>query len=103
MKLWIDDDASTPGMELFRYPPDNTWLIATSVSIAKALVEVHGFPEELGLDHDLGNEKVMNFLYWLEEKYPESMPPKWSVHSMNPEGAKNITAFMDSWARSRML
>lgn len=103
MKLWIDDDALTPGMEHFRYPPDDSWHIVTSVKEAKEFVKLYGFPEELGIDHDLGEESVMSFLYWLEERYPDACAPKWSIHSMNPVGAENVKSFMLSWERSRTL
>ncbi len=101
LKLWIDDDAKTPGMASFRYPPDDSFTIALSTKEAKAIVEEKGFPFELGLDHDLGDSTVLEFLYWLEERFPDKLPPIYTIHSRNPSGAKNNEAFMNSWAKSR--
>jgi hypothetical protein len=107
-KLFLDDDALTPGLDSFRYPPGKGWYIATSSEVAIEMVKVYGFPDELSLDHDLGkdhlgkDDDVMTFLKWLYEKYPNSTPV-WTVHSKNVEGAKNIDAFLNSWIKSKEL
>jgi hypothetical protein len=55
----------------------------------------------MDLDHDLGeNDRTMDFLKWLQENYPNGPVPVSSVHSRNPEGAKNILSFISSWRRS---
>lgn len=51
LKLWIDDDARKSGMMAFRYPPDDTWTIATSSKEAIEIVQREGFPVELGTCH----------------------------------------------------
>ena len=108
-RLWIDDEALTPHMMDFRYPPKDEhltgepWVIATSVEEAIENLKERGMPTFLGLDHDLGNgPNVMQFLNWLANTFWDGkMPiPEYSVHSMNPCGRKNITAFMNSWKTS---
>jgi hypothetical protein len=100
MKLWVDDDARTPGMEPFRYPPSAGWVIAVSVQEAILAVQAYGYPEELGLDHDLGEETVMKFLTWLFENFPNHKPPTYSIHSKNPWGCENIEAYLSSWLKT---
>lgn len=110
--LHIDDDALTPGLEDFRYPPADEpgWYIATSSTEAMALVEIYGIPRRINFDHDLAvingvPDTSMVFLKWLADKYPEAILSieDYRVHSRNPEGAKNIESFMESWRRSITL
>ncbi len=100
LKLWIDDDARKSGMMAFRYPPDDTWTIATSSKEAIEIVQREGFPVELGLDHDLGpNDTVMKFLWWLMDTYgDDNAPPKCEIHTQNPVGRENIRALLKTWA-----
>lgn len=100
-KIFVDDDARTPGMESFRYPPDATWFVACSAKEAIELVQYNGLPVAMDLDHDLGDSTVMEFLRKIEEMFPTSPPPRYSVHSRNPAGAASIHAFMRSWKVSR--
>lgn len=103
MKLWIDDDAGKPGIESWRNPPDASWTVAHSSDEAINLTIAHGFPAEMDLDHDLGDgDTVMNYLKWLADVYYDRTPV-WKVHSRNPEGAKNIVAFLNSWIKSKSL
>ena len=99
LKLWIDDDARTPHMMRFRYPPDDSWTIAVSSQEAIAVVKEKGFPDELGLDHDLGrHDTVMRFLNWLMLTYGEDHPPPpCEIHTQNPVGAENIQALLNTW------
>jgi len=101
-KLFLDDDCKTPGMEAFRYPPDNSYLSATSSMEAQKIVLEHGIPEFIDFDHDLsGNDTAMIFLRWLANTYPEGIKQilGYRIHSRNPDGAKNIRAFMESWKK----
>jgi hypothetical protein len=100
-KLFIDDDAKTPGMESFRYPPDDSWKIALSAQEAIDIVKLNGLPSEIDFDHDLGDSNVMEFLRWISlTDLILQNPPKYKIHSRNPEGAKNIHSFMESWKKS---
>lgn len=74
------------------------------------MVDEFGPPEFIDFDHDLGElepgfeDKAMRFLKWLEGAYPYAIDGlDYRIHSANPEGAKNIQAFMDSWRRSRSM
>ncbi len=102
VKLWIDDqldDPSTPN----RHTPKG-FLGARSTAEAIALVEEHGPPEFMDLDHDLGgDDRVMVFLRWLSEQHPEGPVPKYRVHSENCVGGPAIDSFMSSWLRSLAL
>ena len=107
--LFIDDDARTPNLESWRYPPNQLgWKIAVSTEEAQALVETFGVPSLIDFDHDLGPlpdgtiDTSMRFLKWLSEEYPDAIKTieDYKIHSQNPTGAKNIQSFMESWRRS---
>jgi len=51
-KLFLDN-------ELF--PPDTSWLIARSVDEAMVLISQQGYPAEMSLDYDLGENKPTGF------------------------------------------
>lgn len=115
-KLWIDDQAYDKEVEDWRRPPvgETDWKIATNSCSALICVMAHGIPEFIDFDHDLGEnigtgvpvpETVMEFLHYLFDMYPEAIDEikDYRIHSANPEGAKNIHAYMDSWKRSRSL
>jgi len=93
MKLFIDDE---------RNPVTNDWIIARSSFDASRIVTIHGIPEEIAFDHDLGGaDTTKKFLFWLNEfmldhneKFPKDF--KFSVHSQNPVGAKFINDYMTS-------
>lgn len=112
-RLFIDDDARKPGLEEWRYPPagESDWKIATSTKEAKAIILQHGIPIFIDFDHDLGldefgnEDKALIFLKWLQDAFPAAIDQilGYNIHSQNSEGAKNIRAFMESWARSRIL
>jgi hypothetical protein len=74
--------------------------VARSTAEAIAIVEQHGTPAFCAFDHDLGPEDTtMKFLDWFVNVYTPKFVPDYHVHSMNPVGAANIRAFMDSWER----
>ncbi len=95
LKLWIDDDARSPNMASFRYPPDDTWTIATSSKEAIEIVQREGFPAEMGLDHDLGgDDTVMRFLWWLVDNYGDTnAPPPCEIHPESVRRSKHSSAF----------
>lgn len=112
-KLWIDDDVFTPDIEDWRKPPTNEsdWKVATTSAGALILVMAYGIPEFIDFDHDLGKlstgetDTSMRFLKNLFDFYPDAIDQinGYRIHSANPEGTKNIDAYMDSWKRSRSL
>lgn len=106
-KLWIDDhinDPETPD----RHPAEG-FIGADTIRSAIQAVILNGFPTFLQLDHDLGVDetgkeiKVMQFLQWLFEAYPNNKPPQYNIHSKNPCGIENIDAFMKSWMKAYYL
>lgn len=90
-KLFIDDE---------RDPILTDWVIARTSANAIVIVKSKGIPVEIAFDHDLGGEDTsVEFLHWLayfmldnKVKLPKSF--KYSVHSQNPIGVKNIHSFM---------
>lgn len=102
MLLWLDDqldDPSTPN----RHTPEG-WLGAQSSIEAIALVQIHGLPKFMDLDHDLGGEDTaMVFLKWLTTTFPDGPVPGWIIHSQNGVGVRNINSYLDSWSRSLEL
>jgi hypothetical protein len=107
MRLWIDD---------FRAPPDESWVWAKTLAAAfkefyAAMYAGNWFNEpivEISFDHDLGvltsfdnplpeDQTTMPLARLIEEQASTGIkPPKWSVHSMNPVGAKNLRATLES-------
>lgn len=106
--LFLDDDARKGGMESFRYPPDDTWTIATSSAEAIRLIKLNGPPGYISFDHDLGEgeggyvDTAMNVINYLTEHHYDS-EINYDVHSRNPEGKKNIISKMESWKKSKEL
>lgn len=91
-KLFIDDE---------RYPTTPDWMVARTSYDAIWMVENYGMPTEIAFDHDLGGEDTtMVFLKWLEQKLMEEFVAfpanfKYSIHSQNPIGAKNVKLYME--------
>ena len=108
-KLFLDDQAGEPGIADFRNPPDDSWTVAHSSAEAITLTIENGFPDEMDLDHDLGErngvkDDAMIYLRWLLLEYAQppiyqdgSFIAKWNVHSANGEGRKSIDAYLSSW------
>ena len=79
-------------------------VIARNNDEAKALVELHGFPEEIFFDHDLGFHpsgdapEFMRFLINRLLDIPKELAvetinnTKIEIHSSNPPGARNLCA-----------
>lgn len=99
-KLWIDDQLDDP-VTPTRHTPIG-YFGAKTVQEAKALVERYGMPEFMDLDHDLGTGgETPEFLRWLEEKFPDRLPPEYCIHSRNSVGVRNMISFLESWKRVR--
>lgn len=107
-KLWLDDDAGKPGMEAFRNPPDNSWMVAHSSTEAIGLIDSHGPPSYISFDHDLGqfedgseDTAIIVIRYLTDNHYDANV--EYDVHSRNPNGRANIISKMNSWAKSKTL
>lgn len=103
-KLFLDD---------IRMPPDydEEWVIARNIEDAKWYVEARGVPNWIAFDHDLAQEHYIigqgsntgyDFAKWFadyvlmnEIDLPEDF--NYSVHSMNPVGAKKIRDYMEEF------
>lgn len=94
-KLFIDDE---------RFPPSGSGVMVVARNSFDAIefMEMWGLPTHISFDHDLGGlDTAMVVISWLEEKLMEGsgvLPTDftYSVHSMNPVGAKNINVAMQS-------
>lgn len=97
-KLFLDDIRFPPKNE--DASPDENWRIARTVDEAICLCESKGLPWFISFDHDLGDEANgtgMEFAKWLVEYhlYYKIKPTfDYTVHSMNPVGAKNIDSYL---------
>jgi hypothetical protein len=106
--LFIDDERDLDFPEVIRSGIDSSqdWVVARSTMEAIAVVQAQGMPASLALDHDLGmtsqgkKDKIMDFLKWLSDNYPDGPVPKYTIHTANPTGYVNIHSFLDSWERS---
>lgn len=104
-KLWLDDDANKKGMEAWRSPPDDTWIVAHSSAVAIGHIYTKGPPAYISFDHDLGmycgklDDAMIVCKYLADNHYDAEID--YDIHSRNPEGAKNIRAFMQSWKKSK--
>lgn len=84
-------------------------MIARTVEEAQDIINEHGLPHFMSLDHDLGLDKdgntrtVIEFVIWLAEHFYENGPPEYVIHSANPVGAKNIESILESWKKSLYL
>lgn len=108
--MFLDDERHLSYLGLV--PEDNVVLCRSSYEAAQACKSRGGPPSLMFLDHDLGLlrpetglisrglDTTMRFLKWATDRYPE-WDFDYDVHSMNPEGTKNIRAFLDSFTRSR--
>lgn len=99
MKLFLDDERDPSFTD-----PDLK--IARSFEEAVELVKIHGFPDEVFFDHDLGEGRNgYHFAMFLVDQdldngtMPENF--KYSVHSQNPTGKKNIIGLLDSYLREK--
>lgn len=111
-KLWLDDIRHPKVFARQQYGQDwleEKYVWAMTIDQAIYYVKLYGPPSFMALDHDLGYDQVAmcervvpEFLEWLQENHPES-PPDYRCHTSNPEGAKNMIAFMESWKKSLTL
>lgn len=91
-KLFIDDE---------RDPVEKNFIVARSSQEAIDYVELfESLPIEICFDHDLGgNDTSMKFIHWMVEQILDGRfklinEIKYTIHSQNPVGVKNIDFFM---------
>jgi hypothetical protein len=95
-KLFLDDE---------RYPSSTDWVIARNYHDAVWYVQNYGIPSHISFDHDLGNTNTtfsgMDFAKWFCNYIMDNNIPNtgftYTVHSMNPVGAKNIDCYMQQF------
>lgn len=102
-RLFLDD---------IRMPPPGYWVIARSMDDAVWYIKNLGIPYFISFDHDLADEHYIigqtyektgyDFAKWFCNFVLENdidLPGKfnYSVHSMNPVGAKNIRDYMEEF------
>ena len=120
-KLFLDDLREVAEVTWIDIGP-GPWAIVRSYNEAIAWVLENGFPDVISFDHDLGYEEfdttesgmivVTNateeksghdFAKWLVEYDMDtnSMPEnfKFTVHSKNPEGTKNIQGLLNNYLK----
>ena len=96
MKLWLDDERNPRDPKIqyeFGAAGDEVW-VKDAHSAIQYLKQ--GNVTEISLDHDLGIGVAgdgMDVAKLIEEQAFHGTLPRliWSVHSMNPVGAKNMT------------
>jgi hypothetical protein len=94
--LFLDD---------IRFPVDETWQIARSVDEAMALIKSQGYPIEMSLDHDLGDDvptghdfvKLLIEQALTEGTEADLVAIDMGVHSANPVGKLNINGLWKSF------
>jgi hypothetical protein len=113
MRYLFLDDERMPGDVTWISIPSAKWEIVRSLDEAVEWVKKNGFPDAISFDHDLGlmhyaedysDEKTgFHFAKWLVEYDMDtnSMPAhfRYTVHSKNPVGAKNIKELLDRYIR----
>lgn len=100
-KLFLDD---------VRGPPDHTWVVARSVEAAWHYMCTYGLPHTMSLDHDLGDDKMVDAPVLLhsiieayldgDSRFSEAKSIAMSVHSANPRGAENLRGLWSSFLKS---
>jgi hypothetical protein len=93
MKLYLDDERTTPAGWSRAYWPDEV------ISLLKT-----GHITHLSLDHDLGNDAKgtgYTVLLWLEEQVAlyGMHPPVMTVHSANPSARAKMEAAIEAIRR----
>lgn len=96
IKLWLDDerDPTDPYIQnMFGAEGDEIWVKTAHVAISHLQ---QGNIISVSLDHDLGPDSAgtgMDVAKWIEEQAFHGNLPRlsWSVHSLNPIGARDMT------------
>lgn len=97
-KLYLDD---------LRTPRNDGWIVVRSYDEAVSYVTQHGWPTEISLDHDLGDNvpSGYDFARWLVDRdlQHSDMPWNfvWNVHSANPVGTANIYGLFTGYMKHK--
>lgn len=100
--LFLDDERM-PGDVTWVRLHNASWEIVRSHAEAVAWVEANGCPDVISFDHDLGmGGSGYTFAKWLVDADLDgriTIPHhfEFTVHSMNPIGARNIQKYLDSY------
>jgi hypothetical protein len=109
MKNLFLDDLRTIDMVYPNYNPKD-WNIATDYFEFVKLIQKFGLPNFISFDHDLGLKSVdangdektgYDCAKWLVDYCLDNNLnlPKWQVHSANPVGRANISAYLNNFDR----
>jgi hypothetical protein len=100
-QMFIDDE---------RFPAGNEtdWIICRTLKEVTACVALHGMPNYISFDHDLGDDEPNGFEitkmlvdYDLDalHKFPSNFA--WYIHSQNPIGKANIDSYLANYFNVR--
>ncbi|MFH1405378.1 MAG: cyclic-phosphate processing receiver domain-containing protein [Patescibacteria group bacterium] len=95
MKIFLDDR---------RKPPTGYVLVRNLPELQRLLQDRDEDIEVMSFDHDLGDNTPdgMAIIKWMADNCPERWPEQTTIHSANPDGARNIAAF-DRAVRKHLL
>lgn len=100
--LYIDDERSPK--------TDKNWVVVRNITDSINYMKENGCPEYISFDHDLAREeRAIEIVKWMVKKDLDekgTFIPKnfeFNVHSANPEGAKNIQGYLDSYLGQREI
>jgi hypothetical protein len=103
--IFLDDERFPKDVKWTKIP-DLHWTVIRNYSNFKVLIELKGYlPEFISFDHDLADyskytEKTgYDCAKWLIQYCSENnlKIPDYTVHSLNPIGAKNIINLLESY------
>jgi hypothetical protein len=89
------------------------YTLARSISEAKKLIKILGFPTHIAFDHDLGIDDsghivpsgydFANWIVYGELDGLHTIPDDftWSTHSSNPPGSANISGILSSYMSTK--
>lgn len=103
--LWLDDERDPANSRWHDYFPVMPTDVAWVKSYAEFIewIDTNSLPDGICFDHDLGDgPSGMDAAKWLTEYCLDNDVnlPAWSVQSANPIGKLNITALLESFART---
>lgn len=110
MKIFLDD---------VRFPKSEGWAIVRNYDEFVFHIKLHGLPDEISFDHDLGkDEELANISLGMFKRHARALKkeiksgydcakflgeycidnglplPLWNVHSANPVGKENIEMYL---------
>lgn len=92
--LWIDDRRNP--RHYLNKETGGILLWARDGEQAAFYISRHGLPVHLYIDFDLGDRNVIPLLHWMSKEYPRAKLD-YTIISSNPDGRKDIAAFMKAW------